>query len=165
MRFLLTLATVLTLQATCAIASEAAYVNMFDKRRSVLEVGLNNIVLGDLGFAVTQCANMDKFACITSKVMMFAVPRNDARIKTWTLAGASYKVLSNQEAVVFGELIKYRLIQQKWRKLTIEYAYSDERGVIGIKTNNGHQLMLTAKCGFAAISDAYGCQSKGPGTH
>lgn len=165
MRLFLTLAIALVPAATNVMASEARYASIFDKTASVLEVGLNSIAASDLGFPATECANSDEFVCMTSKVMVFAVPRNDALRKAWTHSGASYKVLSNHETVIFGELVKYRVILQTWKKVTIEFAYSDDRGVIGLKMKNGRQLLLTTVCGFAASSDAYGCQSKGPGSH
>ncbi len=41
--------------------------------------------------------------------------------------------------------------------MNTEYAYSSEYGVIGIKAENGNQLMLMDKCGFAVLSEAKGC--------
>ena len=165
MRYLLAVLIFWLTHAPCASAIEASYANLFDEKISMLSVGLNQITLVDVVVPATQCDINAEFECIASKVMVFAVPKSNAHLKAWSHDGASYKILSSQEIVLFGELIKYQRIQQKWKSLTVEYAYSNERGVIGIKARNGHQLLLTTKCGFGAISDVHQCKSKGPGSH
>lgn len=139
-------------------AGESEYVDFFNKRNMPLGVREDEIRISDLVFPSKMCDAKDSFVCIKSKVFVFSVPK-DRRINSWTRDGASYEILTKtQEAFIFGEILEYRIIRQKWKGNNIDYAYSDDRGVVAIKSRHGNYLVLSGKCGFSAISNSQACQ-------
>lgn len=152
------LAPLLLLNSVVSFAAEANYANLFDEHGSTFGVGLNEVRVVDVAFPATQCASIEKYVCVLSKVFVFSVPKDIEMVSAWSHGGAYYKVLSRQEKLIRGEIIEYRVIRQKWKRNIVEYAYSEEYGVLAIKGKNGHEMMVLEKCGFAAISSARGCQ-------
>jgi hypothetical protein len=146
------------LKSIASFAVEANYANLFDEHESTFGVGANEVRLVDVVFPATQCAIAEKYACVFSKVFVFAVPRDIEKTSAWNHAGASYKVLAKKEKLIRGEVVEYRVIRQEWKRNVTDYAYSKDYGVIAIKGNNAHEMMVLEKCGFAAISSAKGCR-------
>jgi hypothetical protein len=140
-----------------SFAAEANYANLFDKHGSPFGVGSSEVRLVDVIFPATQCGPSDEYVCVLSKVFVFSVPK-DIETRAWKHGGATYKVLAKKEKLIRGEIIEYRVIRQELKGNVIEYAYSNDYGVLAIKGKNGHVMMAMGKCGFAAISNARGCQ-------
>lgn len=138
-------------------AAEANYTNLFDQHGSPFGVGFKEVRISDVIFQATQCSSGDQYACVISKVFVFSVPKDIGMKNTWSHVGAKYKVVSKKEKLIRGEIIEYRVIRQKWMGNVVEYAYSNEYGVLAIKGKNGHVMMVLERCGFAAISNAQGC--------
>ncbi|MDR2690300.1 MAG: hypothetical protein LBB76_11170, partial [Azoarcus sp.] len=145
-----------------ALAEEAEYANIFDGK-AVLGVSRNGVRLLDVITPAQYCKTNDLYVCIVSKAFVFAVPKiGKEKMRFWNHAGAHYAIISaNGMTTRFGgNLIQYDIIRQRWEDVVVDYAHSDEYGVIAIQASNGHQLWLTGKCGFGAISDAAGCLEK-----
>ena len=138
--------------------NEANYGNIFARDESPFGVTDNRVRLHDVLIEAKRCASSERFICIQSKVFVFAVPRNNSYLRTWSHANAKYEVLFEKSTLFRQQLIKYKIIKQIWNGMNTEYAYSSEYGVVGIKAENGNQLMLMDKCGFAVLSEAKGCK-------
>ncbi len=139
-------------------ASESNYGNIFAKNESPFGIQGNNVRLFDVLEPIRKCKSSEKFFCLESNAFSFAIPRHLALIKTWTYSNAEYNILFERTSLFRQKPIKYRIIRQKRNDRIVEYAHSDEYGVIGIKADDGNQLTIMDKCGFAVLSGAKGCK-------
>lgn len=131
-------------------AMASSYANLFETGRALLVIKSQSVTIGDLEFPAHRCRQDEKFECVISTSFRFSVPKGiDAR-KEWNHLGARYQALANRQIILRGELIEYQLIRQTISESVVDFLYSDQLGVIGVKAADGVDLMLLEECGFAA---------------
>jgi hypothetical protein len=137
-------------------SSELTYVDFFAHAPSAFGVSSDGVRTFDVITSASWCVSKDDYICVKSKVFLFSVPRQGTLPHQWSHAGALYTVLSEKQSLFHGELLKLKIIQQKWNKSTHQYLYADEYGVIGIKGESS-AIFVMQRCGFAARSDSRNC--------
>ncbi|WP_157597989.1 MULTISPECIES: hypothetical protein [unclassified Rhizobacter] len=128
------------------------YVSLFGERVMVLGLGLKTVRLLDLEYPLLRCPKGDRYICVKSEVLTFAIPRAGVWPSAWDYDNAQYIVLKEDNLAFNGESLNYKVIRQTWRGQVVDYIYSAKRGVIAIKAKDGEQLTLSTACGFAAAS-------------
>jgi hypothetical protein len=145
-----------------AFADDINYVSLTGDKRSPIGFSDDAIRFADVDHPLQHCAPDDDYVCVMGHGFTFPIPRKERTLSTWTHNGAVYNAYDRKEIMLFGKLIRYRIIHQRWQHQTFEYMYSDEYGIVSIADNKKNMLVMSDACGVVAIDDTYGCVYKRP---
>ncbi|WP_338847467.1 hypothetical protein V8J88_01980 [Massilia sp. W12] len=145
----------------CSLSGAASfpYGNLLHDRSSSFEISQEGVRTFDVISEAKFCKASDDFWCVNSVNFRFSVPKKIQKFNSWSKDNALYKVKSINERVFNNAVVKYYVIEQDFDGQKITYAYSQDFGVLLIKHENGGELSIIKKCGFAATNNRHGCKA------
>jgi len=154
----LTLLLAILLWACEGLAAAFEYVDPADKGSTLtIETSPPTVAIGDIAEPATLCPRTDRFVCLLSRTINFAVPKKiDPATPRWEQAGHIYEIASNEDLLILGARIRHVFrIKSLDGDRRITYLYSKERGLLGLQVASpvGQRLFLTTKrIGYGAVS-------------
>lgn len=134
---------------TAYSAEEFFYRNPFESSKffSITENPVS-VALYDVAYQANLCAEADKYICIESQILNFAVPRHwPVSQMTWKVGKFEFSMGSTKEIYILGQVINVFPITSKQGEGTYEFLYSRSRGIVGFKvsTDDGIGIFLSVK--------------------
>lgn len=150
--------TLALLLAGCGSASAFEYVNpSAPKQTAAIEVDSGSVVFGHRAMDATFCSRGDRFVCVVSEPLTFAVPAPPSPIPPqWIHAGKEYKLVRREKLHLLGTTNDVFEIESEQGIRRFRYFYSRKNGllVFRIEIEGAHSSFVSdGRQGFGAVSD------------
>jgi hypothetical protein len=156
----------LVLCFNCASCADLEYVNysvsdsyMNGKEQFSIRVKDGKLLGRDTIDDLQICQKDAQFICFYGPAINFSVPRAGVSIgQSWSNAGTEFSAIREESIEILGVKIPVFVIRSKNLGKESYFYYSEERGLIAIKSVDiasdiAHFYVATATCGFGAKAD------------